>query len=91
MAKIENFQQAEEAIGVLAAGHMELEAALDANLKLGELVRLQDTQIRAQDMRLTAQAQQIRLLVAMVDHHHDIFIKQGLATPRPVEETTIVH
>jgi uncharacterized coiled-coil protein SlyX len=36
---------------------------------LGNLVRAQD--------------QQIKLLTALIDHHHEIFIAHGWATPRP--------
>jgi hypothetical protein len=36
---------------------------------LGELARAMD--------------QRIKLLTALVDHHHDIFIAHGWATPRP--------
>ena len=83
MAKIENFQQAEEAVEILALGHQELEAALGGLLKLGELVRLQDTQIRGQDVSIKAQAEQIKLLTFLVDAHHKLFIEHGWAPPRP--------
>jgi hypothetical protein len=43
---------------------------------LGELVKAIDLKLRLQQ--------------ALIDNHHDVFIKAGLATPRPTEDP-LVH
>jgi hypothetical protein len=69
MAKITSFEEVEDAISTLAVGHLTLEAAVKANLALDELVLAQD--------------QQIKLLIALIDGHHRLFVEHGWAPARP--------
>jgi hypothetical protein len=73
-------EEFEDAIGVLAQGQINLETVVQAQ---GELIKAQGEIIRAMDLK-------IRLQQTLIDNHHDVFIKAGLATPRPTEDP-LVH
>jgi hypothetical protein len=48
-----------------------------AIVAMGQLVRGMDLRIKA--------------LTALVDHHHELFTKQGLAIPRPKGDTNLAN
>jgi hypothetical protein len=58
---------------------MRIETAED----LEAIVAEQTATIHALGALLKGMDQRIKLLTALVDHHHDIFIAHGWATPRP--------
>jgi hypothetical protein len=60
---------------------MQIETTADLERIVGE----QNTTISGQNLNIAALELKIRVLTALVDAHHDLFIKHGMAKPRPPE------
>ena len=62
--------------------HKRIETAED----LERIVAGQTTAIDALGGLVRAMDARIKVLTTLVDYHHEIFIRQGLAKPRPKED-----
>jgi hypothetical protein len=58
----------------------------EAIFGLGELVRLQDAQIKTQDAQIKDQDTRIKALVALVDYDHQVLSKLAGLPPRPKKD-----
>jgi hypothetical protein len=57
---------------------------------LEAIVTKQNAAIEALGEFVKAMDRKLRLQQALLDNHHEVFVKSGLATPRPAEDP-VVH
>lgn len=85
MAELEP-NQFREALSVCAAEIIQLKETLAA---LGEHAIRQDAATVAMGKLIVAQNERIQMQQVLIDNHHDVLIKAGLAEPRPAKDPLV--